>query len=113
VWRELLRAMGCLLAVCMLPLAFFASMFRFDSYDEYQCVLQTDMKIGLFSAVSVALMFVPPAGLNTLRWRIGLGFASLIAWVVVSGGLAYSHYRQYVIRSTPPSAELPLIVLWL
>lgn len=113
MWRELLRVSGLLLSGYALVNAFFLWMFRFDSTDEYEFALQMDVVFGLVFAVGVALVALPSKGNGTRRWWLGLAFATLTVWVVISGGLAWRHYRQYVIRSTPLEEELPVLVRWL
>ncbi len=88
------RVLSTILTVVAGILFFFAMMARIDTQEEHASIRVTDVVIGLMFAGAFALrrsgVFV--------SWRPAL--ATLLIWLMVSGGLVSCHELQVHVRST-------------
>ncbi len=102
MWRWLLRIVGVAVGGCALLVGASATMFRMDSAGELEWILQLDTIVGLALALAVVLVRVPASGAGNARWHGLTAIGAVAVWVMVSGGLVWSHLEQHRIRSTPP-----------
>ena len=100
--KLLSRVLGVGIGGCALAMAFLAMMFRMDNPDELPEIVRLDVAVGAALAVAIALVRIPPSGQGGTWWHARTAIGAVVAWAVVSGGLAGCHYEQHRIRSTPP-----------
>jgi hypothetical protein len=98
--RRFLRIVGIGLGSYALLASAFATVFRMDTAGELGWILQVDVILGLALASAITLVRIPTLGAGTVRRHALTIFAAITAWVVVSGGLAWSHIEQHRLRST-------------
>jgi hypothetical protein len=113
MWKNLGCLFGFVLAGLALVGTVAALMFRFEESGEYERALRFDVVVGFMFAVSIALMAFSVDGMDTRRRRCTSLTFVFMAWALVSGWLAWCHYRQHAVRSTPLDEPLPWIVRWL
>ncbi len=100
-WRTTIRALGVAVVAFSLLRATIGMLARMDTAGERWEFYEIDVEIGASITVGVLLLGVPPQGRSSARWWVQVGLGAFLAGAVVGGGLAWTHYEQYVIRSAP------------
>jgi hypothetical protein len=101
-----LRTAAVLVGAYTLYVAFFASIFRIDSMDEFRAILQLDVRIGFWLAMSFLLWRAPTPDDSTWRRHVVTAIGCALAWAAVTGGLWETHLEQVHIRGHYPTDEL-------
>ena len=106
VWRIAARVVGYAILFLAFLMAMMLFLFvRLDDGDDLYTAYRDDVLTGLAIAIGLFLVGIPPAGKLTKRSLSLLAITTLGVGIVIGGMLAYRHFEQDQIRSTPPSSH--------
>jgi hypothetical protein len=106
VWNWICPLIGLALGLFTAVQGFFAFMFRFDTRDEYEFILEFDIYVGAALAASLLLVAAPVLATGSRARRAAVVAVALAAGTVVASGLRSHHERGHRIRSGATAAAV-------